>query len=199
MSTQMTLALRCDWYVQPDRCTGTYVLDTADPATRPPDFLAGVRVHAAEAGWRQSTTPAGQVKDACPFCWKFLQAIWAEQPVADAPPAAREPVYDDEYGGTRWRYGLDHRPLSSGAVPAGWIIGSDRGHPEWAHGTVDYPRELTDAEEQGYELALVGMGYEADPGDDAPDRDEPDVAEVGAHAGAVYAEPAGQDDDWLDL
>lgn len=29
--------------------------------------------------------------------------------------------YDDEYTGTRYRYGLHHRPLSTGAVPKGFL------------------------------------------------------------------------------
>jgi hypothetical protein len=68
-------------------------------------------------------------------------------------------IYDDEYTGPRWTYGLRYRPLGTGAVPAGWIVGSLReptSRPaRFPHGTVDYPRELTGAEVAGYELTRV--------------------------------------------
>jgi len=65
------------------------------------------------------------------------------------------PIFDDEYQGPRFRYGLRYRPLSTWNVPAGWIVGSARPHPDFAHGTVDYPREVPPDLVEGYELELV--------------------------------------------
>ena len=65
-------------------------------------------------------------------------------------------VFDDEYTGPRWQYGLRNRPPGAGAVPRGFIIGSHR--PDslmfW-HGTLDYPFALTEEEAEGYELTFV--------------------------------------------
>jgi hypothetical protein len=41
------------------------------------------------------------------------------------------------------------------SVPPGWILRSDRRHPEYRYGTVDYPRRLTDRERRAYELEEV--------------------------------------------
>jgi len=65
-------------------------------------------------------------------------------------------VYDDTHSGPRWTYGLTHRPLAAFAIPNGWIIQSDRVHPDYRYGTVDYPRALTADEVASYELVLVG-------------------------------------------
>jgi hypothetical protein len=64
-------------------------------------------------------------------------------------------LFNDTYHGARWTYGARYRPLHTANVPAGWIIGSDRAHPDYAYGTVDYPRELTPAEVRHYELAAA--------------------------------------------
>jgi hypothetical protein len=64
-------------------------------------------------------------------------------------------LFDDEYTGPRWRYGLTFRPLASASVPAGWIIGSDRPHPDFRHGTADWPRALSAAELTTFELTEV--------------------------------------------
>lgn len=69
--------------------------------------------------------------------------------------------FDDDYRGARWRYGLRYRPLASWNVPDGWIIGSDRPHPEYPHGTVDYPSRLGLGEVTAYELTLVATVGEA--------------------------------------
>lgn len=66
------------------------------------------------------------------------------------------PRFDDTYRGKRYRYGLRYRPLASWNVPDGWIIGSDRPHPEYPFGTVDYASRLGLGEVTAYELTLVG-------------------------------------------
>jgi hypothetical protein len=65
------------------------------------------------------------------------------------------PLFDDTYAGPRWRYGLRFRPLRSWNVPDGWILGSDRPHPDYAHGTAQWPRRLGLGETTAYELILV--------------------------------------------
>lgn len=64
-------------------------------------------------------------------------------------------TFDDTYDGPRWTYGLSYRPLAYASVPAGWIIGSNRPHPAYHFGTVQYPRELTAAELDAFELQPV--------------------------------------------
>lgn len=51
------------------------------------------------------------------------------------------PIYDDEYQGPRFRYGLTYRPAPWG-VPTGFIVGSGREHPDFRFGTIDYPFEI---------------------------------------------------------
>ena len=55
------------------------------------------------------------------------------------------PIYDDEYHGPRWRYGMKYRPLGYASMPKGWIIFSDLPSNDprckW-FGTVDYPFPL---------------------------------------------------------
>lgn len=65
-------------------------------------------------------------------------------------------IYDDEYDGPRWRYGLTYRPPSGSSLPSGWIIWSDRKSSKFAHGTIEYPRELTPQEIAAYELVDLG-------------------------------------------
>ena len=65
-------------------------------------------------------------------------------------------VFDDDYDGPRWTYGLLFRPLGFAQVPDGWIIQSDRKHKDFSnHGTVDYPRELTDREVESFQLTFL--------------------------------------------
>jgi len=64
-------------------------------------------------------------------------------------------LFDDSYKGPRWTYGLTYRPLTGSHVPEGWIIFSDKKHPDFPFGTVDYPRPLTDHETFNFELTLV--------------------------------------------
>ena len=64
-------------------------------------------------------------------------------------------LWDRDYDGPRWRYGLTYRPLGYATVPDGWIIKSDREHPGYRHGTIDYPRRLSADEVKAYELVEV--------------------------------------------
>ena len=69
----------------------------------------------------------------------------------------REPqVFDEEYFGYRWRYGLDHRPPGIGCVPRGRVIGADRPHRDWPFGYVDYACELSAEDVAAYELHPLG-------------------------------------------
>jgi hypothetical protein len=65
-------------------------------------------------------------------------------------------IYDDEYTGPRFVYGLQNRPPSVGAVPRGFIIGSHRPAEGFRHGTLDYTVRMTEEEAAGYELDFVG-------------------------------------------
>lgn len=68
-------------------------------------------------------------------------------------------LFDDEYKGPRWTYGLTYRPIGIGAVPRGWIIGSQKDHPSYPNfGTIDYSRELTEKEVRSFELNEVKNG-----------------------------------------
>lgn len=73
----------------------------------------------------------------------------------DAMRARPAPLFEQDYTGPRFRYGLRYRPLASWNVPDGWIIGSDRPHPEYPFGTVDYASRLGLGEVTAYELTLV--------------------------------------------
>jgi len=64
-------------------------------------------------------------------------------------------LFDDEYTGERFTYGLSYRPLAQYNVPDGWIIQSDRRNVRFAFGTVDYPRPLTDQELDRFDLTPV--------------------------------------------
>ncbi|HEV8639416.1 MAG TPA: hypothetical protein VG370_34845 [Chloroflexota bacterium] len=67
-------------------------------------------------------------------------------------------LFDDTYDGPRWRYAPLSRPVRTGAVPSGWIVGSVRpAHPAFPFGVVDFPRELTPDEVAGYELELIAV------------------------------------------
>jgi len=62
------------------------------------------------------------------------------------------PLFDEDYEGARFTYGMVYRPLQIGAQPKGWIIGSLRDHPDFRHGIIQYPRELSADEIKSYEL-----------------------------------------------
>lgn len=67
------------------------------------------------------------------------------------------PAFDEDYQGKRWRYGLQFRPVGFATVPRGYIIGSDRTHQRFTHGTIDYPFQLRDEEVQSYQLVEVSQ------------------------------------------
>ena len=70
----------------------------------------------------------------------------------------REPIlFDDEYTGPRWTYGLTFRPLMIATTPKGWIVGSLRDSEEFRHGMVDFPFELSEDQCQSYELELCAV------------------------------------------
>jgi len=69
-------------------------------------------------------------------------------------------IYDEDYTGPRWRYGLRNRPLSIATAPKGWIIRVKKWEPGvkedgFLFGTVDYPRPLTEDEMYSFELTFV--------------------------------------------
>lgn len=66
-----------------------------------------------------------------------------------------EILFSDTYQGPRWTYGLTYRPVASAHLPKGWIVFSARKHPDFAHGTVDFPKQLTETEISGFQLSLV--------------------------------------------
>ena len=66
-----------------------------------------------------------------------------------------ETLFDDTYTGPRWTYGLTYRPLASAQVPDGWILWSERNHPDFPHGTADYPFELSDRQVKSFELNFI--------------------------------------------
>ncbi|MGE5610384.1 MAG: hypothetical protein ACM359_14110 [Bacillota bacterium] len=65
------------------------------------------------------------------------------------------PLFNDTYKGPRWTYGLSHRPLGFFNQPKGYIIHSDRKHPRFMFGTVDYPFELPAEEVSAFQLVRV--------------------------------------------
>lgn len=64
-------------------------------------------------------------------------------------------VWDDDYTGNRWKYGLSSRPFSTFSAPEGYILKSVRPHPDYRFGTVDYTRKLTPEEEKHFSMRLV--------------------------------------------
>ncbi|HAM57622.1 MAG TPA: hypothetical protein DCQ64_20295 [Candidatus Rokubacteria bacterium] len=68
-----------------------------------------------------------------------------------------ETLYDDTYTGDRWTYGLTYRPLGYAQVPAGFIVWSDRPHPDFRFGTIDYPEPLPERVAQQASLTLVAV------------------------------------------
>lgn len=70
------------------------------------------------------------------------------------------PIWSDEYTGPRWTYGLTYRPLAYAQIPSGWLIKSDRAHPAFKFGTVDYPRELSELEVSHAEVTLLSAPLE---------------------------------------
>ena len=79
---------------------------------------------------------------------------------AESEAPAYYPIYQDaEYAGERWRHGLRNRPVMIGAVPKGYLVGSERNEPnpatggQYRFGTIDYPRRLAENDLYNYELA----------------------------------------------
>ena len=69
------------------------------------------------------------------------------------------PLFDDTYTGPRWRYGLTYRPVSFANLPSGWIVKSDRKHPNFKKfGTIDFPRQLAEHEIKSFEPVLCQEG-----------------------------------------
>lgn len=65
-------------------------------------------------------------------------------------------LFDNEYTGKRFTYGMTFRPASVGTVSDGRIIDSTKSSPDFpAFGTIDYPRELTENELYQFELVKV--------------------------------------------
>ena len=67
-----------------------------------------------------------------------------------------ETYFDDDYTGPRFHYGMNNRPLSIGAQPKGFIVGSWR-KPQaekamFRWGVIAYPRPLTEKEIYDFEL-----------------------------------------------
>ena len=67
-------------------------------------------------------------------------------------------VFDDDYKGERFTYGLQYRPFDLGSIPRGFIIGTlDQDNNERPHqfGTIQYPFELTDQQVKSFELVRL--------------------------------------------
>jgi hypothetical protein len=80
------------------------------------------------------------------------------KPELGAPPApeVNERIFSDEYTGPRFTYGFRNRPLGIGTAPKGFIIGSDGPAVGRArHGTIQYPRQLTEKEIYDFELEVM--------------------------------------------
>jgi len=69
--------------------------------------------------------------------------------------AVDKTVFDSDYTGPRFTYGMKYRPLSIGAQPKGYIIDSYRDSDEFRHGKIQYPRQLTKEEVYDFELTPV--------------------------------------------
>lgn len=71
-------------------------------------------------------------------------------------PPRSEQIWDVDYTGPRWTYGLTWRSIRNGGVPDGFIIYSHRAaNAPFRFGVVDYPRPLTDEEIEAYHLTLI--------------------------------------------
>lgn len=65
-------------------------------------------------------------------------------------------LFDDEYSGPRFTYGLTFRPAGIGTVPKGRIVGSNKSSADFpVFGTIDYSRKLTEDELYQFELVKV--------------------------------------------
>lgn len=97
------------------------------------------------------------------FAKNVEKAEWVKTVVRDVEkgmvpvvPAVDERVFSDTYTGPRWTYGMRNRPLSIGTAPKGFIIGSDGAPAGRArHGTIQYPRKLTEKELYDFEMEVI--------------------------------------------
>jgi len=83
-------------------------------------------------------------------------AAASPEPAPAAKPPVDDRVFDADYTGPRWTYGMRNRPVGIGAAPKGYIIGS--GGPAVGrarNGTIQYPRELTSKELYDFEMELM--------------------------------------------
>lgn len=65
-------------------------------------------------------------------------------------------LFDNEYAGPGFTYGMIFRPAGIGTVPAGRIVESNKSSLDFpVFGTIDYPRELTEEELYQFELVKV--------------------------------------------
>ncbi len=69
--------------------------------------------------------------------------------------AEKEIVFDEDYSGQRFTYGLQYRPLGISCQPDGFIIGSNKEHESFGFGTIDYPFQLTEKQMASYELIYI--------------------------------------------
>lgn len=67
------------------------------------------------------------------------------------------PIFDDEYAGPRYRYGMTYRPPGLSGIPGGFIVGSEMPHPSFRFGTIDYPFRLDDRVVAQMELTEVSV------------------------------------------
>lgn len=65
-------------------------------------------------------------------------------------------IFNEDYTGPRVTYGLTIRPVARFNIPDGWIIGSQKAHPDFRrYGTIDYPFELTQEQLHHYDMIKV--------------------------------------------
>lgn len=65
-------------------------------------------------------------------------------------------INNETYKGSRYTYGFQNRPPGYAHNPPGVIYGSEREHPDFNYGTVDYPKDIGQ-DAKRYELTLVSM------------------------------------------
>lgn len=123
------------------------------------DLISNIRIVAERAGHGDGRDGAGfKVKGDTE--WRESERARLQQEVDDRMDTAAAPdpnklVFDKDYTGPRFTYGMRYRPLGLGAQPKGWIVDSLRDSPNFRHGTIQYPRELTADELRSFELERV--------------------------------------------
>ena len=105
-----------------------YYVQTRDP-NLPPEQRANAQ------RWLDQNRRALQI---------YEQAVAQRAAAKDAPA---EPTW--------YRYGMDYRPGSSSTLPPGYEPRSFQAHPEFRHGEVVYPRELTPKELADWQLTPI--------------------------------------------